>query len=222
MNKILGLFKNFNIKEPSTWGGIAILGLMIAGGIPPEVGLGILGQLGGEEVGLGQVVGGSMGVLGTLVSMFTSEGGKKLMMAFILGPMLFLAVPATSMAASTVTLSWDIPTEYVNNTPLPASEVGGYYITVDLPSGAAFVFDETNGAATSYEYTPQDPGIYTFRVQAYDKSLPLRISDYSNSFQGVLGIEPGDNAPKAVTITIVVTCPGELGEDCEFSLVPTP
>lgn len=221
MNRILGLFKNFNIKEPSTWGGIAILGLMIAGGIPPEVGLGILGQMGGEEVGVGQVVGGSMGVLGTLVSMFTSEGGKKLMLAFLLVPIVFIGAGSDDvMAASQVTVSWDYPTQRENGDAIEISEIGGYLITVDLPDGTTVVYDETAGDSRSYQYTPLDPGIYVFRVQAYDKSDPIQVSDYSNSYSGTM--TPGGNALQAVTITIVVTCEGALTENCEFRLVPTP
>lgn len=213
------LFKNFNIQEPSTWGGLAILGLMLAGVIPPDVGLGILGQVGGEDVGAGQVVGGLMGVFGTLGSMFKSEGGKKLMLAMVLVPAFMIMAPGQVMAANTVTVSWDIPTERANGDPMASGEVGGYYITVDLPDGSASVFEETLGDATSFEYTPVDPGIYTFRVQAYDKSDPILISGYSNSFQGTMSSDPGDLAPKVLTITIEVTCSNAPGEDCEFSLI---
>ena len=243
MEKIIATLKA-RFKEPSSWGGLAILALVALNVIPADVGMQLMAVAGGgidpglvlpiaetvaavpvEEstnwlkIAL-NVIGVAAGV-GGIGSVILGEGGKKAIMAFAVVPLFMLSLGSgEAMAASTVTLRWDIPTERVNGDPLPALEIGGFFVTIDLPSGAAFVFDETNGTATEYLYTPTDPGIYTFRVQAYDKSSPLGISEYSNSTAGVMGLEQGGNAPKAVTITIVVTCDDVVSGDCEFVVSP--
>ncbi len=105
------------------------------------------------------------------------------------------------------TLTWSAPTEYENNTPIPATgsgSLGGFKIyrarEISLvPSATPLVINDKN--ATSYVFSNLEPGVHYFAMSAFTvENIESRLSE--TVFTTVASNTP--SAPNGVTMETVV------------------
>ncbi|PHS61169.1 MAG: hypothetical protein COB09_18450 [Thalassobium sp.] len=236
MNKVIE-----RLKEPSSWAGLAILALVALQIIPAEQGIMLLdvansggltaiaevAQPAAEvlapvaqetnwlKIGL-NVLGIASGV-GALGSMILPEGRKVVLALLMLPTMLLFSGTATTVEAATFsTLSWELPTERINGKPLAGNEIGGILIHTTHPDGTITVYDETDGSATEYIFTPTVNGVYRFTVQVYDKTEPNVVRGIMS--KPVAGLyDEGVSPPAQMPLTIRVTC--DVVTNCDFEIL---
>lgn len=68
-----------------------------------------------------------------------------------------------SASFSSVNLTWDIPVERVDGSPLPPEEIKSYKLYVSL-NGVEYDPVEIDHPAISYSFPTQGPGVYEFRI----------------------------------------------------------
>ncbi len=137
---------------------------------------------------------------------------KKFLIASLLGA-------SCLVLAATRQVSWDLPTEYEDGTPLPASEIAS--ITVSCDSGDTFTFQ---GAVTGGDID-LPPGVHTCEARALavngEESAP------SNSFTRVIA-QPRPNPPSNFFISnadasvIIVEPPGGPAPFADAQIRETP
>lgn len=80
---------------------------------------------------------------------------------------------------ATVTVSWNLPTQRVDNTPLAVSDIAFTRFLLSFNGGvfAQLVDVPAPSASTTVPAAPiNTPGNYVLRSQVYDKQVPAKIS----------------------------------------------
>ena len=236
MDKILATLKA-RFKEPSSWGGLAILALVALNVIPAEVGIQLMSVAGGGiDPGLAlpiaetvaavpveestnwlkialNVIGVAAGV-GGVGSMILGEGGKKAIMAFAVVPLFMLGLGSQEAIAAdmyTFQVGWDIPTSRQNGVALEVSEIGGYLVSVTNPDGSSSELEVLGGANNLGLFPVNTPGVYDFTVQTFDTDNVYSV----HSDKVTKGL--GSPIARLQNITITIVC--ESGSSCTFDLL---
>lgn len=114
---------------------------------------------------------------------------------------LLLVIPSIALADS-VQLGWDIPTQYVNNDPLPPSDIDGY--TIKRWHNNERLDDINVTGALTLEHLMQDAqvGVYVFMIATVAKGM---TGPYSDPHALPLGLVPVSGA-KAPGIQVRLVC----------------
>lgn len=98
--------------------------------------------------------------------------------------LLILAIVSSIVVADSAVITWTPPTERVDGTPLPATEIGSYILRVDGTQVA-----EIPGTETTYTISGLPVGTYSFDMAT--KDTVGRIGPFSVAVQKRVDAPPG-------------------------------
>lgn len=121
----------------------------------------------------------------------------------------FLSLGASAAPTQSVAKQWDIPTAYVDGTPLPVSAIAGYKLTYSIDGGTPVIVNVTGGAKTTTTLALN----LAVRATPYVLSSVIRtvlvngaesVDSSPAQVKNITVLSPSPNAPSNFKITI--TC----------------